>query len=378
VNSPHIPATVVAKRAYELWQARGCPYGSPEVDWFRAERELRGSRGHDPANDSLIQPDEIVVALQSSGYLLEGRIGRLLQQRGCFVEFNTLLKDPRNDADTIELDVHGQYFEWVSEARECKSMVMASLLVECKNNSQPVALFVQPIQIGDILNENRWHYGGFPISSADPETSIHVPLHRLIEMKTWHHYCTARQPLATHFCGFVRDEDAENKKRQGQDKKKPLDRRDWCWKADDMKQYAQSFTRLALATVLDSCATGAVDIPNIQLDFTYPIVVFAGPVYAVQQSSDGVQVYRVDHLQMHHAVSIGDRTELVQFDIVEEAAFLRVVEIILAELKTIATRIDRMYDRLIKSAVDQKQIARQRRLTSSVTSHLSTALRRAF
>ena len=30
--------------AYELWQARGCPDGSPEEDWFKAERELQGRR----------------------------------------------------------------------------------------------------------------------------------------------------------------------------------------------------------------------------------------------------------------------------------------------------------------------------------------------
>lgn len=31
----------IASRAYELWQVRGCPIGSPEEDWFRAETELR-------------------------------------------------------------------------------------------------------------------------------------------------------------------------------------------------------------------------------------------------------------------------------------------------------------------------------------------------
>jgi hypothetical protein len=31
----------IARLAYEYWQARGCPDGSPEDDWFRAERELR-------------------------------------------------------------------------------------------------------------------------------------------------------------------------------------------------------------------------------------------------------------------------------------------------------------------------------------------------
>jgi hypothetical protein len=31
----------VAQLAYSLWQQRGCPYGSPEVDWFKAEDQLR-------------------------------------------------------------------------------------------------------------------------------------------------------------------------------------------------------------------------------------------------------------------------------------------------------------------------------------------------
>jgi hypothetical protein len=32
----------VAALAYRLWNERGCPAGSPEEDWFRAERELNG------------------------------------------------------------------------------------------------------------------------------------------------------------------------------------------------------------------------------------------------------------------------------------------------------------------------------------------------
>lgn len=31
----------IAKRAYELWQERGCPHGSAEDDWYRAAEELR-------------------------------------------------------------------------------------------------------------------------------------------------------------------------------------------------------------------------------------------------------------------------------------------------------------------------------------------------
>jgi Protein of unknown function (DUF2934) len=33
----------LAKLAYGLWQERGCPQGSPAVDWAEAERKLRQS-----------------------------------------------------------------------------------------------------------------------------------------------------------------------------------------------------------------------------------------------------------------------------------------------------------------------------------------------
>ena len=34
----------IAELAYALWQARGCPEGSPEEDWFQAEQELTATR----------------------------------------------------------------------------------------------------------------------------------------------------------------------------------------------------------------------------------------------------------------------------------------------------------------------------------------------
>ena len=35
VNSAEIAAL-----AHHLWQARGCPVGSPDIDWFHAEQQL--------------------------------------------------------------------------------------------------------------------------------------------------------------------------------------------------------------------------------------------------------------------------------------------------------------------------------------------------
>src|SRR5262245_32026242 len=36
-----IDAQAIRRRAHELWLKRGCPTGTPELDWLEAERELR-------------------------------------------------------------------------------------------------------------------------------------------------------------------------------------------------------------------------------------------------------------------------------------------------------------------------------------------------
>jgi len=40
-NSPY---EEIALRAHRLWEARGCPIGSPEEDWLHAEEEIRGEQ----------------------------------------------------------------------------------------------------------------------------------------------------------------------------------------------------------------------------------------------------------------------------------------------------------------------------------------------
>jgi hypothetical protein len=41
----------LAVHAYHLWEERGRPWGTPEIDWFRAEQELQSSQdiAHEPS-----------------------------------------------------------------------------------------------------------------------------------------------------------------------------------------------------------------------------------------------------------------------------------------------------------------------------------------
>ena len=34
----------VAALAYKMWQERGCPFGSDQEDWFRAENEIKSRK----------------------------------------------------------------------------------------------------------------------------------------------------------------------------------------------------------------------------------------------------------------------------------------------------------------------------------------------
>lgn len=47
----------VARLAYLFWEQRGRPFGSPEVDWWRAERELTvRSEASYPASSFVLGP----------------------------------------------------------------------------------------------------------------------------------------------------------------------------------------------------------------------------------------------------------------------------------------------------------------------------------
>jgi hypothetical protein len=38
----------VATLAFQFWEERGCPFGSSEIDWWRAEQELRAAETAGP------------------------------------------------------------------------------------------------------------------------------------------------------------------------------------------------------------------------------------------------------------------------------------------------------------------------------------------
>ena len=44
---------VTAILAYRLWEKRGCPFGSPEVDWFEAKNQVATALAENEASIAL-------------------------------------------------------------------------------------------------------------------------------------------------------------------------------------------------------------------------------------------------------------------------------------------------------------------------------------
>jgi len=129
----------------------------------------------------------------------------------------------------------------------------------------------------------------------DQETKIQAPLHKLLDMKDWYHFCPAEE-VATQFCTFERN----GKK----------------FKAGPNDNYSESFSKLAVLTASDSDGGYDLHLKNTRVKASYPVAVFQGPIY---QEMDKI----------------------------------------LEELNTFRDMIGGMRPRLLNSAFDQKQVASQ-------------------
>ena len=231
-------------------------------------------------------------------------------------------------------------------------------IIECKNNSQPVVFFLKTQPVTEI-NDNHIKYAGYPASSADPDTKLHVPLHKLIGMKDWHHYCAAPD-VGTQFCSFSRDNSAEEKKRQARNGKPPLERADWCWKAESMEQYSKSFSSLCIAVAMAGVGSFGTKQQNIEIELYYPIIIFQGPIYEARAKGGDIELQRTDHLQIHHSASVDGRVLTAQMDVVSEKGFPALLDTIQRELTQTAEGIRKIEPRLLASAINQKEVASHR------------------
>ena len=102
------------------------------------------------------------------------------------------------------------------------------------------------------------------------------------------------------------------------------------------------------------------------MQVSYRVAVFQGPIYRVLDERGKAKVEAAEHLQLHHSTWVNGRVIAAQIDVVTEAAFPKLMETILDELKTFRNRINGYYDRLQNSARDQKRVALENAMRASL------------
>lgn len=60
------PRESIELRAYRLWEERGRPWGTPEVDWFAAERELSADHAADSHEPPSVAAARVVGSVLGS------------------------------------------------------------------------------------------------------------------------------------------------------------------------------------------------------------------------------------------------------------------------------------------------------------------------
>jgi hypothetical protein len=86
-----IDAQAIRRRAHELWLKRGCPAGTPELDWQQAESELRAEAALGAAPSTLAQSRAVAPGSEAPPLPPRPRAPRTIVTRGAHAPAARLL-----------------------------------------------------------------------------------------------------------------------------------------------------------------------------------------------------------------------------------------------------------------------------------------------
>lgn len=93
-------------------------------------------------NNNEFDKDEMLEALQRSGYLLESEISKFLSQASFFVESNQVILDPITGKNR-EIDLIAEYYDWDKPIGKSKCCAKIRFIFEIKNNNTPFVLLTE-------------------------------------------------------------------------------------------------------------------------------------------------------------------------------------------------------------------------------------------
>lgn len=297
---------------------------------------------------------EIKDSLLRSSYLLEGRLEKLLTGKDFYVVPNETYRDPHTGKPT-ELKMYAISASKVGTGR---NYVFPVMLLECVNNSVPLAFFVKDQDPSTrLLDRGAIKLAGMPMVLPNKK-GMQVSLPEYLKMEEYHHYWKGM--VATQFCSFMRKKDISKSE---------------TWTAFHKDPHFDSFRRLIAASEyqIDHLLNNIVSIKykkaqkprkeTLGVEFYYPVLVVQGKILEVRPDKDKVSVKSVKHIQFQYrsaqnpivrgeVKSIPSDTNLYRIDVVTEAHFPKYITMVKREMGTTARRLTKNKDVVAQSLAE--------------------------
>jgi hypothetical protein len=277
-------------------------------------------------------PTEVIAALSHTGFLLEHQVSQFLREYHYDTEINYAYPDP-DSGKSREVDVRA-YLEHFIQRQPAAVFLMAELIIECKNSPNPFVLVGERGHHKFYRNESvfiSFDPLGLKFPNCKPGESVDDVL-RL-----------------QHLPGSISKDDFIGYQLVR------MHRQSGNWRADNSSIYDSILYPLAKAwqySILQRQDDEEVDeVPlwnSPFIEFIFPIIVTAGPVYAVNVGDDGPEVNQVRWATLQRTFRSSDvsgefRADVVSFAHLREYLESRVVRIV-EGARTVITANIHLYD----------------------------------
>jgi hypothetical protein len=285
-----------------------------------------------------ISSDEILKAIERSGYPLEQRVRKVLDRRGYFVETNIAFPDPQTGISR-ELDISAIRLVKLSQRR--RDFIFPFLLCECEHNTLPVVFFDARPQVPALYHKEA-KLSGIPVKIWTGREFVRIS--EFLKFETFHHYC--RPPIATQYCSFSRKNTNAT------------------WIASHADQHHNTFDNLVNALEAEISdhygiwkmpARNVEEAVNIQL--YYPLVILQGDNYLARQRNRELTLHKTPHIQYRRDKWSQQLRDTYHIDVVQERFLPKYLNLLDKEVETFKRRFIRhrtaarkSIDRLIRQA----------------------------
>jgi len=279
-------------------------------------------------------------AIERSGYLMEQRVLLVLEKADYYVESNPVYPDPIT-GKSREYDFSASAA--LRTFKEELDFVYIQLEGECINNVQPVVFFDRDPTIEFLFAEDIKRSGiplYFPYKKS-PEDEISIIDH--FQFDHFHHYCKGL--YSTQFCTFIQ--------KSGKNKEKGRE-----WMACHPDDLHGAFAKLIAAT--QYAVSGHYsswsppedkDSEPLNLTFFYPVLIFAGDLYACSQRKGMLRFNKSNHIQFRKPIPYAEHEETYQIDVIRESYLPSFLKIIGREHQTLVRKL-RSKKREVRSAIE--------------------------